>query len=322
MTSLLPFSGEVHARPFLILDHDSSRATARDAPHAVNAQIVSPRFFSTLRIDVLRGRGFSERDTAASPWVAVVNESMAATYWPGSDPIGQWLLVDSAPDERPRRIVGVVADTRASVVARDAMPTLYTLFEQQPRHLRAPYIGDRLLVTFLARTIGDPRAIGAAMRTALANIDPGLPHADVHPLAADVDAVVSIRRYLLVLMGVLAGLATVMAAAGLSGATGHHMAQRLPEIGIRMALGATAASVWRMALAETAWLLAAGAAVGIALAIGLARLMASILWGVAPTDIGAYLVVCTLMASVALLSALGPTRRVLRVEPTRVLRLE
>jgi predicted permease len=317
-----PFTGAGPALQFTIPGRAvSAGGDDRPAPIA-SAYIVTPHFFATMRIPMLYGRDFSRSDTAATPWVVIVNDALARTFWPGQDPIGRHLRLDLVPDEQPREVVGVVADVRASPVVRDVAPALYTPSNQQPPHNRAPYGDARLRMYFVARTSGAPLALVPAIRQTMTAIDPERPAADVHLLTRDVARLVAVPRYMTIVMGVFAGMAMLLAGVGLYGVIAHGMAQRTREIGIRVALGADRSDVWRLALAQTGTLLAAGLVIGIGAALVMTRLIASALWGVTPTDAPTYAAVAALMVVVALASTYVPARRAARIAPTVALKSE
>jgi putative ABC transport system permease protein len=284
--------------------------------------ITTPRFFSTMRIGLRRGRDFAESDTAGAPWVAIINETMAKAFWPGADPLGRHIRLELVPDEQPREIVGIVADVRSSSVETVARPAVYTPLAQQPAHNRAPFGAARLRMTFVVRTAGDPDAIAPAVQRLLIGIDPDRPAIEVRPLEDDVSRRASTPRYVLTVINVFAALATLLAAVGLYGVLAQTLGQRRKELAIRMALGARHWDVWRLALGQVIRLLAIGLTAGLAGALLLTRVMVSLLWQTSATDGLTYAAAAALMAVVALVAAAAPIARAAHTAPAAVLKVE
>src|SRR5262249_40558905 len=132
---------------------------------------ITPSFFSTMKIPMLRGRDFTSRDTASAPSVVIINQALAERYWPGEDALGKQLTLDFVPDEAPREIVGIVGDTRLSPYQRDPQPILYVPHLQQSSHWQGPAWNARAQMVFLLRTTGDPLALVPAVRRAVGEID-------------------------------------------------------------------------------------------------------------------------------------------------------
>jgi hypothetical protein len=321
VTNREPFTGGAPPMPFVV-DAPGAPGSQPPVQRSALSEIVTPGYFDTLKIPLVRGRDFTQADAASTPWVAIVNETMARTIWPNGNPLGHRLTFTLVDDEQPREIVGVAADVRVSPAALAAVPTVYTPLDQQPVHSRAPYLGQRLLLTFMARTLGDPQAIAPALQRLVSAIDPDRARVDPQPLDQAVAARLVAREYLAQLAVAFAVVATLLAAVGLSGVISHAMAQRTKEIGIHVALGAGPLAVWRLAAAEVSRPLAFGLLTGLLIAAILTPRIAGLLWGVTPTDATTYGTVTMLVAAVAAAATIVPVRRAMRTTTTLALRGE
>ena len=252
---------------------------------------------------------------------------MADRFWPGTNPVGERVLLDMTPDEQPREVIGVVRDYRANPFEEHSRPAMFVLYRQQPPHTRWP-LGAvmRSRMNFVVRTAGDPAALAGPIRASMAELDREQPVPDVQPLEEDLHIVLAPARYMTVVSGLFATIATLLAAVGLYGVMSHSVNQRIREIGIRMAMGADPADVVRLIMRQVALLAAAGLTVGLVAALGLTRVMSnvasSVLFGVTSLDAVTYIAVSLLMASIALLAGWIPARRAIRVAPTVALRCE
>jgi putative ABC transport system permease protein len=283
--------------------------------------IVTPNLFPTLRTPIVRGRDFTERDAAGVPWIAIVNETAARRLWPGEDPIGKRLRLDIVPEEQPREVVGVVGDipTRHD---EDVQPVVYASFLQQPSRYRAPWMGMPGTMTFLLRAAGDPAALIPAARQAVAEVEPGRPLTDVSTVDSHTSNAMAKFRYFVLLVGVFAAAATLLAAVGTYGVMAYAVSQRTREIGIRRALGAGPRQIVAMVGRRAITFVGVGLVSGLAGALALTHLIASQLWGVTPTDPATYAGVSVLLVGVALVACVGPVRRAIAVDPTIALRSE
>jgi predicted permease len=321
VTNREPFTGGAPPMPFVV-DAPGAPGSQPPVQRSALSEIVTPGYFDTLKIPLVRGRDFTQADAASTPWVAIVNETMARTIWPNGNPLGHRLTFTLVDDEQPREIVGVAADVRVSPAALAAVPTVYTPLDQQPVHSRAPYLGQRLLLTFMARTVGDPQVIAPALRRLVSAIDPDRAHVDPQPLDQAVVARLAAREYLAQLAAAFAVVATLLAAVGLSGVISHAMAQRTKEIGIHVALGAGPSAVWRLAFGEVSGPLAFGLLAGLLIAAVLAPRIAGLLWGVTPIDAATYGGVVLLVVVVAAAATIVPVRRAMRTATSIALRCE
>jgi len=281
--------------------------------------VVTPHLFSTLRTPIVRGRDFEEHDIAASPWVAIVNETCAHRFWPGEDPIGKRFTLDIVPEEQPREVIGVVRDipTRHT---KDPEPVIYASYLQQPSHYRAPWANLLGQMVFMIRSSGDPLAIMPPARRAIAEIDPGRPLAKVTTDASHMLAATARFRSYVWLVGVFAVMTTLLAGIGTYGVMAYVVSLRTREIGIRRALGARPRDIVALVGRRALVFLGVGLLMGVAAAPALTRLIESQLWGITPTDPTTFVGVSGLLAAIALAAAAMPVRRALAVDPAMTLR--
>jgi putative ABC transport system permease protein len=267
------------------------------------------------------GRDFTTRDTAVATWVAIVNETCARRFWPGQDPIGKRLTLDTVPEEQPREVVGVVRDIPTRH-AESPQPVIYASYLQQPSRYRAPWAGLFGQMLFMIRPTGDPLAIVPVARKAIAEIEPERPLANVTTMRSHLRAGTGQFRSFVWLVSVFAAVATLLAAIGTYGVMAYTVDQRTREIGIRRALGAGRREIMALVGRRAIAFVAAGLVWGLACALALTRLIRSQLWGVTPTDPMTFAGVSVLLVAIALLACVIPARRALSVDPTIALRNE
>jgi len=284
---------------------------APDEEPGASYDSVSAGYFRALRIPMIAGREFDERDNPAGPKVAIINETLARKYMPGRNPLGVHIRGGSEPDKKIEyQVVGVAKDIRWGSLREVPERFVFFSHEQQPP--------DRSI--FYVRGYG--RDLASAARAVVREVDSNLPVMDMKTMQARLDESMFAERSIAVLAGAFGFLATVLAAVGLYGVVAYSVARRSGEIGIRMALGAARSDVYRLVLNEVAALVLAGAAVGLPVALGLGRLIESQLFGVRPHDpllIGAAVAA---LALVALAAAFVPARRAAAIDPVRALRAE
>jgi putative ABC transport system permease protein len=279
---------------------------------AANYYAVTPDYFQAMGIPLTRGRFFSDRDSAKAPRVAIINERMARDYFPGLNPVGQRINIDSGP-EAWREIVGVVPDVKHYGLAGQAPEQMYEPFDQQPY----PYMG---IVIRAGRAAPLPSA--ASVRAAVASVDPDLPVGGVDPLGSLIANSIASQRFTMYLLVVFSSVALFLAAMGLYGVMAYSVTQRTGEIGIRMALGAQAGNVLRLVLARGGLLISLGAVIGLGGALALSRLTASLPFGISATDPLTFAGVVVVLGAVAAPACLIPARRAARVDPIIALRAE
>ena len=271
----------------------------------------SPGYFHVMRIPLLRGRLFSERDSPSDPNVAIISETLARRYFPNQDPIGRQMRFGFPPDGNvPREIVGVVGDVRDVALSQKPGPMMYVPFAQ------APLYGGEVVV----RSSLPVSSVAAAIRQAVHSIDRDLPVTDVEPVPEAIGQSISRERFRTVLLGSFSAIALVLAAIGIFGVISFSAAQRTHEIGIRTALGAQRRDVLRLILGQGAKLALLGLGIGVVLAILLTRLIASMLYGVSATDPLTFGAVAIILLGVAMIACYIPARRAMRVDPMVTLR--
>jgi predicted permease len=271
-------------------------------------------YFKTMGIPVLAGREFTASDTAAAPKVAIVSERVVREYFPGGarEALGQRVRIWGNSDWLT--VVGVVADIRQRGLTQDIQPMIYAPFQQDRSGLLR-------FVSFVARTT-DPAAAAQGIRAEIRRAAPDLPIESTVTMDDAVAASVAQPRFRMVLLGLFALAATLIATCGLYGLMAYAVTQRRREIGVRMALGATRGDVLRLVLAHALRIVAVGLIVGLVGAFGVTRVLQTFLFGVTPTDPIAFTIVTLLLLAVGLLAAWLPARRATRIDPSAALRAE
>ncbi len=282
---------------------------------AENDDYVGDRFFATMRIPIVAGRSLGPQDTTSSLKVAVVNEALARKYYKGGNPVGKTFTTsDEENQELLYTIVGVCANTRYSSLRDDPPPTFYLHYRQ------APDVSWGM--TFIARTRVARAAIAPSLRSAVQSVDRDLPLINVRTQKEQIDEITMDERLIADLTGGFGILALVLACIGIYGVMAYSVSQRTNEIGIRMALGAERARVQRMVLGEASWMAVLGVVAGLGGALALARLIASMLYGLNPYDPATFAGSALLLLGVALAASWIPARRAAGVDPMRALRHE
>jgi putative ABC transport system permease protein len=312
---------------FAILGHPAPPPENR--PQAGYSE-VSPGIFSTLKIPLVKGRYLDDHDTEAAPWVIAVNQAFARKFFPNEDPIGQQILLRYDPypvDElRPRQIVGIVGDVKHFGPGQETPAFVYAPYTQQPAVFPGGADRAHLHKALVLRTAsggnGGGTNLAANVKKALAEIDPNQPVTNIMTMEDVLTASIGDSRFYMQLLGIFAGVAVLLAAVGIYGVMSYSVSERTHEIGIRMALGAHRSDV--LGLIARLWLKLTfiGVAIGVALALGVARLISSFLFGVKPTDPLTYAAVAVGLAAIALLACYIPARRAMKVDPLVALRYE
>jgi putative ABC transport system permease protein len=306
--------GETRITP----ENRSDSAPSSEPRYSANFRAVSAGYFATLGARLLGGRHFDERDGPDAPRSVVVNESLARQLWPDRDPVGARLKVGDARSTQPWfTVIGVVGDIRQTKLDSRPEPEMYFSFDQPPSN--APFLWPRHLVF---RTAGDSLPVASAVRDAIWDVDPNQSITWIRPMTDLIDDDLASRSTQLVLFGVFAGVALLLAAVGLYGVLAYAVAQRTAEIGVRMALGAPRASVVRSVVGRALLLAAVGLAFGIVGAFGATRLIASFLFGVTPNDVATFAGVAAVILFVSGCASYFPARRAAAVDPISVLRTE
>jgi putative ABC transport system permease protein len=306
--STLPFQSIGNTRGFRI---DGGQIDQNYSPDAL-FRVGSVNYLQTLGVKLLEGRLFIEADRNESAPVLIVNETLAHHYWPKGGAIGHH--VSFGPEHTPRTIVGVVADVHERGYELAMKPGVYVPITA----LDFDWGPDTLVV----RTKAEPTALTADVRRIIASIDPNQPISELRTMDEIVDLNVADRQQQMTLLGSFAALALILASIGLYGVLSYAVTQRSREIGLRMALGASANSVIRMIVARGLALTGIGLAIGLIAAFLATRAMKNLLYGVAATDPVTFGGVATLLAVIALIACWAPARRASRVDPIVVLREE
>jgi putative ABC transport system permease protein len=308
---------------FLIEGRPAPPSDANGQPsQTANYIAVTPNYFSTLRTPIIQGREFNDRDTGSSPFVVIVNQTMAKRFWPDESPIGKRLRLDYVPDEPVREVVGVATDIRMNRQQRQLTPTIYVPYLQQtPRWMGAGF-GARAGMFFILRTQPKPMSLVTSVRQAVGEVDPNKPVANIQTVEQYLDRQVQYVRLYVLLLGIFGGIAAGLAAIGIYGVMAYSVAERTREIGIRMALGAGVADIFRTIALHALALLSIGLALGLAGSFALTQYLKSALYEVTATDPSTFIAVSLLLSAVAMVACLVPTRRAVSVNPTVALRYE
>ena len=307
--STLPFQSIGNTRGYLI---DGQAVDANFFPDA-QFRVGSSNYLQTIGVKLLEGRFFNDADIASPNPPFIINETFARHYWPKESAVGHRVAFNRPnPDWRP--IVGVVADVRERGYELAMKPELYA--PNTPRN--DGYVPDYLVM----RTQGDPNAVAPAARRIIANIDPEQPVSELRTLDEIVEMNVADRQQQMELLGAFAGLALLLASIGLYGVLSYAVTQRSREIGLRMALGASASSVMRMIVGRGLALTGIGLVIGLGTAWAATRAMKNLLYGVGATDPLTFAAVSAMLGFVALMACWAPAWRASRVDPVVVLREE
>jgi putative ABC transport system permease protein len=292
-------------------DIEERRTEASDRPRS-DVAIVTPGYFTTMGIPLLKGRDFSNRDDAGAPPVLVVNQAFARKYFPGQDAIGKRIRPGAGPSPVMREIVGVVGDAKQVVFGTDFDPIYYFPYKQLPWRIG----------TIVLRTSVPPSNVESAVQAALASLDRQVPIRQLRTGEGLSAAMIAPVRFLTVLMGTLAAIALLLAVAGLYGVLSYMVARRRREIGVRIALGAGRADVMRIVSRRAALLVGPGLLLGSAGALVVARLLGNVVLGV-PTGIPEILAAaCFVMVITSAVAASVPAARAASVDPIQALRSE
>jgi predicted permease len=276
---------------------------------------VGRSFFQTFRIPILYGRAFGPTDTATSPLVAVINQSLAHSAYPGIDPVGKTFISDRHQGDRDAiyQIIGVSADAKYDRLQGDPPPTFYTLYQQAK---------EEQFITYAVKTQLSPADILPAIRNTVQSIDKNLPLRDIRTQTEQFEASISQERLFATLTAGFGILALILACIGIYGIMAYNVARRTSEIGVRMALGARTRQVLWMVLRESSLLAVFGIVIGLAAAFGLTRFIRAMLYGLQPTDPATLVPAALLLLAIAIAAGYGPARRASRVDPMQALRHE
>jgi predicted permease len=308
--SILPLSGSIGWGSIAIEGYDP---TSGQSAIQADFRIASVGYFETMKVPQISGRFFVEHDTKDSLKVAIIDQNMASTYWPGSDPIGKRLKTGSATSDSPwLTVVGVVANVKQYALDSDSRVALYVPHQQAA--------AGTLFVT--VRTTTNPLSLAAAVTREARSMDPNVPVYDVKTMDQRVAESLARRRFAMLALGLFAAVAVILAAVGIYGVMSYTVTQRTREIGIRVALGAPAGKVTRLVIRQGMLTAGIGVGIGLAGALALTRVMSSLLFGVGATDLVTFAVVAVVVTGVALAACFVPARRAAKVDPMIALRYE
>lgn len=312
MVMNLPLSGSSMNRGFKVEGRPEPKA---DENVAMDYQVVSSDYFSTLGIPIVRGRGLSEQDNETAPRVIVINDVMAQKYWPNGEAVGKRIAIgESAKDTSWRTIVGIVGNVRHAALTEEPVPCAFIDYRQDleswPR------------MAFVLKTQSEPGALTSSVRGSLVRIDPLQPVYAIEPLEKVLASGVAPRRFVMSLIASLAFLALALALVGIYSVISFSVSERTRELGIRMALGAKRPDVLKLVLGQGMRVAGSGIVAGLAIALALTRLLRTLLFEVSATDPTTFALVAVGLTLVAFLACYIPARRATRVDPLVALKEE
>lgn len=309
-TDVVPFGYSNSQGTYRIAGQESN--PGQPPPHGM-IRSVSPDYFAAMKIPVMRGRGFTAQDAAESEQVVVIDRVLADRYWPGQDPVGQFLYRGENKPGNLRKIVGVVATVKHSGLDDPtSKETLYFPYAQRPVES----------FTLVVRTALRPDGLISATRQAVLGIDAEQPLFDIQTLASRMDGKLQRQRTPMLLIGLFSGMALLLAALGVYGVLAFTVGQRTHEFGIRTALGATAGDVLRLVLRQGLLLVATGVVLGVAGYLGVSRFLQHLVFQITPLDPVSLIVGPALLFVVALIACWLPARRATKVDPLVALRAD
>jgi putative ABC transport system permease protein len=271
---------------------------------------VTPDYFHTVHTSLLRGRVFTQQDTATTEPVVIVNQTVADKYWPNQDPIGKHLM--NSRDKIQRLVVGVVSDVKFNGLNVPDAVEMYWPLEQFPWPA----------LTLLVRSNSNPAPLVAAVRKQFAEVDPNVSISGIQSMDALVSTSVAQPRLIMLFTGIFAALALLLAAIGIYAVMAYSVSQRRQEMGIRMALGAQPRHILQLVVGHGMWLTLAGVVLGVVASFGLTRLLAALLFGIRATDPMSFMAAAMLLVGTALCACYVPARRATRLDPLLALRYE
>ena len=308
--SVLPLSGGIGWGSIGIEGYD---AASGQSMIQADQRVAGVGYFEAMKIPLVRGRFFDERDTKQSLLAVVVDENMANTYWPNDDPIGKRLKRGGPDSTSPwMTVVGVVANVKQYGLDTDSRVAVYSAHAQFPS-------GTMYVAT---RTTADPAAVAAAVTREVRALEPNAPVYDVKTMDQWRSESLARRRFAMLMLGLFAVVAMLLAAIGIYGVMSYTVEQRTREIGIRVALGARTLDVLNLVVRQGISLAAVGVGIGLVAAVALTRVMASLLFGVGATDPFTFASIAVLLLLVALVACYIPARRAAKVDPMVALRYE
>ena len=292
---------------------DSQAVPTDNASPEADWRVVTPGLFEALRVQLVRGRYFDERDSQSSAPVAIIDETMANTYWPNQDPIGKRVKRGGRQSTNPwMSIVGVVKHVRFRTLEMPSRVELYWPHTQNPSRT----------MSLALRTTQEPRALADTIQREVMAIDPEQPAYAVRTLDEVLATSMARRRLSMLLLAAFSAVALVLAGVGICGVVAHSVSQRNHEIGIRRALGADTWQVLQLVLGHSLKMVLAGVVVGLAGTVVVTRLLSGLLFGIKSSDVTTIVLAGTTLLVVAVVASYLPARRATKVDPMVVLRYE
>lgn len=293
-----------------IVSASRQNLTGRDVPWAT-WRIISPTYLRVMGLPLRKGRQFAAGDETGKPWRVLISERLAKLIFPNEDPIGKRAILWRGQSNLDAEVIGVLGDMRERGLSSD--PTLAVYL---------PYGLRSLPEEFVLQSTGDPLALISSLRAIVAEMDSNLPMSDIRSFDEVVNRSLSSQRFNTILFGVFSGLALLLATTGIYGVLSYSVSRRTSEIGVRLALGASAPSILRMTIGQGLRPAFVGIALGVAGALWLSRYLTTLLYGIQPFDAITYLAVAVLLLATAMLSCYLPARRATRIDPVVALRIE
>jgi predicted permease len=294
---------------------DSQAVQPRDTTPEADQRPVFPGYFEAMGIPLVSGRYFDQRDIATAAPVAIIDETMAKTYWPKEDPIGKRIKQGSLQSPQPwRTIVGVVRHVRYRTLESPSRVEFYWPYDQTSFPLAS--------MSLAIHTSSDPRSLAGVVQRQIQALDPDQPVYRIRTMGELMSESMARRRLSMSLLAIFAGVALALAAVGIYGIMSYSVAQRAHEVGIRMALGAGRFDVVRMVLGQSLGLTLAGILAGLVGSLALTNLLSSLLFNVKATDAATFVLVAAILAVVALVASFVPAYRATTVDPVNALRQE
>jgi putative ABC transport system permease protein len=278
---------------------------------AASYRAISPGYFQTMGVPLLKGRDFTDRDHGEAPGVVIINQSFARSFFPHEDPIGKRIDIGDGYN-RMREIVGVVGDTKANSLREPAPAEMYVVYLQRPWQW----------IRYAVRTNVEPESLASSIRAAVWSVDKDISINNLKTMEQLIAETTAEPRFYLILLSIFAAVALLLSAVGVYGVMSYAVAQRRHEIGIRMALGARTADIFKLVVGQGMSLALVGVAFGLAGAFALTRTLTTLLFTVSPTDWVIFSIIALMIICVALFASLIPARRAVRVDPVDALRQE